>query len=113
MTRFIKTITAAAFAALVAVPASAGPDFEVDFHYDPMAAPGDTYKAFEKTARQACRKQYKVTKSGHYLAHARRIDRCRAELLEKVVAAVNDPMITAIHGGWPPEAIKLASTAGQ
>ena len=97
MMTFTKTIFAAAAAIALAGTASASTTgSQIAFHYDAAAPAKKTYKAFNKIAKKACRKEVKKIRAS--VGVKRKLqDSCRADLIGKAVMGSQDQFLIALH----------------
>ena len=95
MFTFTKTLAAAAAALAFSGAASADDAIKVSFTYAPDASVEQTYRAFERTAKKACKVKLRDVSS---IAVKRKIEAaCQADMMTKAVSTTGDAMLIALH----------------
>lgn len=96
MTCFSRTLAACAAALVIAGTSAADSTISVDFNYAPNGSAEQNYNSFRKSARRACRAEYRRDRlSAGVRQHL--VNACKAEMLDLVVDRVNRPDILALH----------------
>jgi hypothetical protein len=82
-----------------AAPAVAEPakTFKAAFHYSPEAPAGVTYAGLKDQARKACMTESRSMTNGPLASRVRWVQRCESDLVGKVVDAINQRDLIALH----------------
>ncbi|MEO0549070.1 MAG: hypothetical protein AAFZ91_04055 [Pseudomonadota bacterium] len=94
MTSTLKALSAIA-ALNIATGAASAQSFTVTFGYTPGAPVEQTYSALEKTAKAACRAEYRRERSMAARAKLGRL--CTEQLMDRVVERIDSPELSAHH----------------